>query len=107
MPENEEWKVYYITNYKEEMSLRCDINEAYDTQAGECVNPNKRRLYECDTDSDCYIPPGCEGLTATCAANHTCQYEGSCVMKPQEGTGGLWEQILDNAFFRWLQNLWI
>lgn len=77
VPNNEEWKVFYITKYTPDIDLRCGIDEAFDTETGQCVNPNEQVMVGCVSDSDCYIPPNCEGVKAQCI-DWQCQYEGEC-----------------------------
>ena len=77
VPNNEEWKFFYITKWEPGIKQRCSIDEAYDTQAGECVNPNKQAIIGCAKDSDCYIPDNCFGLSAQCV-DWQCEYTGKC-----------------------------
>ena len=105
MPENEEWKVYYITKLTPDISLRCDIDEAYNTATEICENPNEKIVVGCKSKSDCYIPPGCTGVTCNCLDNG-CEYQGACIFKPQKESSGFWERIWSISFFQWIQNLW-
>ncbi len=105
VPENEEWKVYYITKLTPDIDLRCDIDKAYSTETGTCENPGEQTIVGCKTASDCYVPSGCIGLTAQCVGN-SCSYEGDCVFPPSQKTSSLWEKIMSLAFFQWIQSLW-
>jgi len=105
VPEDEEWKVYYITKLTDDISLRCDIAEAYDTQTGLCENPGEQYIVGCKCDDDCYIPKNCAGLSATCEQNE-CSYQGGCIFQPQKESSTLWEKIKSIVLFEWLTGFW-
>jgi len=100
----EEWKVFYITKNTPNIELRCDIGEAYDTNTGICENPSERAIVGCKLTSDCYIPPGCTGVSSSCADNK-CEYVGSCIYKPQKESTSLWDKIMSIGFMQWIAGL--
>jgi len=101
VPENEEWYVTYIAKYQDGMTERCNIGEAYDTESQSCIDPRETEMVQCTTDSDCKVPPGCEGVEAVCVSGE-CQFNGTCIRAPTGETTNIWEGILDNAFFNWI-----
>lgn len=98
VPANEEWKVYYITKYEPGFSLRCDVDEAYNTNTDKCEDIQEKALVGCNTASDCYLPSGCIGVTVNCLENK-CVYEGNCII-PENDELSLWDR-----FVAWLSGL--
>jgi len=104
VPLDEEWKVYYITKYTSGMGLRCDIGQAYNTATKTCDDPIDDAIVGCKSNSDCYIPNGCTGVTAQCVSN-SCEYSGACIYQPGGGEGGLWAKIMSLPLFQWISGL--
>ena len=106
VPPAEEWKVYYITKNVPNIELRCGVDEAYNTNTGLCESPNEKAIVGCNAQSDCYIPPGCTGVSCSCVDNK-CEYVGSCIYQPQKesGTTSLWDKIMDLGFMQWIAGL--
>lgn len=104
VPPAEEWKVYYITKNTPGIELRCNIDEAYNTNTGICENPSEKAIVGCKLNSDCYIPPGCTGVTSECV-NDKCEYLGSCIYQPQKESTSLWDKIMSLGFMQWIAGL--
>lgn len=104
VPENEEYKVFYITKLTSDIGLRCGIDEAYSTQTGICENPAEQIIVGCKTDADCYIPPGCTGVSSSCVENE-CAFQGSCIFKPESGSMSLWDKIMELSFMQWIASI--
>ena len=104
VPPAEEWKVYYITKNTPNIELRCGVDEAYNTNTGICESPNEKAIVGCNFQSDCYIPPGCTGVTCDCV-NDKCEYVGSCIYQPQTKSTSLWDKIMTLGFLQWISGL--
>ena len=104
VPPAEEWKVYYITKNVPNIELRCGVDEAYNTNTGLCESPNEKAIVGCNAQSDCYIPPGCTGVSCSCVDNK-CEYVGSCIYQPQTKSTSLWDKIMTLGFMQWIAGL--
>ncbi|MFC1591654.1 hypothetical protein ACFL43_03920, partial [Thermodesulfobacteriota bacterium] len=104
VPVTEEWKFYYITKYTSGMDTPCEVGQARDTLTGICVNPIEEAIVGCNTDSDCYIPLGCQGVSTQCISNK-CEYEGACLFKPEKEEMSFWAKIMNNPLVQWISGL--
>ena len=104
VPDTEEWKIFYITKQTGDISLRCDIDEAFSTETGLCENPSEQLIVGCQSDADCYIPNGCTGLTCECIDNELV-YDGGCIFQPQQTESSMWDKIMSLSLMQWIAGL--
>jgi len=87
VPTSQYWQIDYVTKYVNDMTERCGVGEAYDTEARQCVSVSSQQiptptLLYCEQESDCLLPQKCDDAIVSCVENQ-CNY-ASAICTPDE-----------------------
>jgi hypothetical protein len=89
VPQGQAYYYRYITKYVNEMQEKCNpLNQEYSTELKRCVSSGVQQeiatpiLLYCEQDSNCILPPSCEGTTAQCVENQ-CNYASATCSQEQ------------------------